>query len=503
MSHFQFYENCTFCQSRIGSTHCLLPYQLVVSYVPPEDDISRIMDITEIHMTYGIEMLTSNFQSIQWIANRPHSRQSTSIHQSLNAKAHEWSEQISEVNVSLKRSSTNPTTVDGDESESSYSDFIASQLDEGALLNEEAPEAVPQPANVTYAEVSSSALSDQKASATPAKYDDVEPESTEPKSVVEKYEEIMTRDDKNHLIQDLVIIAKVAFNIHAAQRGWIKMNSMKESLMRESELRSVIGRHYQPQRNTTLDGDKALAKALIAEHSAEEIQAWESGKMTKRFKHCVLNSKLFSLTEQNTKFSRLGENLVSCFVDIIRMQTRTDGSRDSFVDAIKFDLAKNDHPTTFEWIKNRYTFLENGGTLQDDSHYTDKDGKSSSVTALRPKKPYPAVDSRLVDYVNTNLQVIVNRTIESFGDDIPTMNDGIKPPKFFYKLASDFFFRNKGWHNENSFTAPQHLTKLEESCGLITKSSESLLTFRILKGIIDEFRSQYKDRIVPRYLVHK
>jgi hypothetical protein len=507
MSQFQFYENCTFCQSRIGSTHCLLPYQLVRIYQPPRDEISRVMDITEIHMRYGLEMLTSNLQSIDWIKARPYSRQQTTPSVFSDDKPVSWFDQVNDQIRSQDNPSTNLTTHSDDNQSISYSDFISGQLDatilessseNGAPVMEEAlvlttsipkadsdiePPLVPPfvPSKVTKGK--------QPVSEEPEHYTSSASKDSDP---------IYSQDHKNHLIQDLVISIKTAFNIHHHQRGGIRTNVFKESLMNESNIRSMTGAKYKPSRNTSLDGNKALAKELISIHSPEELQHWECSNSNERGSYCILNMQTFTLPFDESNQSKLGEDLVYCAIKLLQMKTRKMGLRDAIIEAVKFDLKKDGFPSAFEWINNRFTYLSN---RKQRSESYDSELQRATPAGKKVKEPYPLVDSKLVDYVNINLQVIVNRKIESFGEDVPTMSDATKLSKFLYKLASEFFFRNQGWHNENSFTLPQHLTRIEETSGLKSKPSESILTFKILKEIIDDFRRMYKKRIVPRYLI--
>jgi hypothetical protein len=473
----------------------------VKQYQPPVDEVSKIIDITEIHMRYGIEMLNTNLQSINWIKARSESTHDSTYSIASHDKPLNWFDRVNDQSVSQGLPSTILTSVDNDDQNSDYSDFITSQLDfsneEGAPLNQSEPdvqsESYSDKVQSIPLEPSQTIVSDVIKGKQPSLVQQI----NEDTSIIGQYNQEQLQHHKNHVIDDLTVIAKAAFNIHTNQRGGIKTNALKESLMNESNIRSMTGHKYQPSRNTTLDGNKALAKELIAIHSQEEVQEWESCKCTVRGPFCILNAKLLILPLDESNPAKLGEDLVRCFIKMLQTQTRTIGFRDSIMEAIKFNLEKDGFPSAFEWINNRFIFLEGRKPKQES---TGSGSNPSALSGKKTKEPYPLVDQRLVDYVNVNLQVIVNRKIESFGNDVPTMSDETKLSKFLYKLASEFFFRNKGWHNENSFTAPQHLTKLEETTGLKSKSSESFTTFKILKEIIDDFRSQYKERIVPRYL---
>jgi hypothetical protein len=262
--------------------------------------------------------------------------------------------------------------------------------------------------------------------------------------------------------------------------------------MRESDLRSTLGFKYRPSKNTSLDGNVALAKELIATHQQEEVQAWESGQCTEHGQYCLLNSSVLSLSRQHDDLNLLEEDLIKCFVNTLRLQTKANSFGQSITEAIKFDLAKNGHESTFDWINNRYSYLSTKTSKT--SRPSSNKGEGPSKTGKKAKTPYPPADQRLLDLINTNLQVAINKRIELSGDDVPTMSDETKLSTFLFKLASEFLRRNKGWHNENSFATPQHLTKLEEYTGLTTKPSEAFLTFSILKGAIDDFRSTFKQR---------
>jgi len=112
----------------------------------------------------------------------------------------------------------------------------------------------------------------------------------------------------------------------------------------------------------------------------------------------------------------------------------------------------------------------------------------------KEKIPYPAIDQRVVDHINSHLQIFVNRRVEEADTLVPTMTDETKVTTFLFKLASEFLYRNKGWHNENSFTTPQHLMKLEELTGMRSKENEAYFTFSLTKNILNDFRKSFKER---------
>lgn len=446
-------------------------------------------------MRYGLNMLQTNLESINWMKSRPCSPQSQVYSSPIHSESNQWSEQMNSISdvVNSKLTSDFTNTTDPD-LESNYSSYIAHGLhftkeEEKALMSDSPSysEAASQDVGVTIENSKTekgTSKNDQEFKPEPK----VKKQST--LSVLERYNTELSRTNRNHLITDLVMMAKTAYNLHASKRDWITTSQLKESIMYESDIRSKLNAKYKASLSTTLDGNKAFAKEIIAKHTPSEIQEWESGKFTSHGPMCLLNCRFTSLSIDDDESSQLCEELIRSF----HMMTRSDVQNKDFIkivaDGVKFELSKDGYPSAFEWMNIKAKFLETRKVSRSSTSSVKDTGKK----VVKTKDPYPAIDERLIDFINTHLQVFVNREIESAEDEIPQMTDETKLTTFFFKLSSEFLRRNKGWHNENSFTSPQHLAKLEELTGLKSRSSESSLTFSILKRIIDNFRSAFKQR---------
>jgi hypothetical protein len=461
--------------------------------------MSKIIDVTEIHMRYGIEALSVNLQSINWIKARPDSPQNQSVSGFIHSESNTWSDQMNSLNEQLtsKVTSTSENVIDSD-LESNYSKYIGDHLDLAALetFDDNDVQITSSPCELKVppkdgrprfgsieildmTQVNDESIHNDQHTTDKGKSIEVTDDSTR-----------LSRESRNHMISDFVMMAKTAFNLQSHQRTWIKVSTLKESIMRESDLRSRLGNKYTPSFRTTLDGDKAFAKEIIAKHSVSDIQDWESGKHTSHGEFCLLNYKCISLAINQFDQSSLCDELINCFKVLLIQQYRTDWYRETVANGVRFELSKDDYSSTFTWMENRAKYLE----VKHTSKVSTSSGISSDKRNQKKKEPYPAIDERVIDLINTRLQVIVNREIERAGNEVPEMSDETKLTKFFFLLASEFLRRNKGWHNENSFTSPQHLAKIEESTGLRSRPSESSLTFTILKKIIDDFRIIFKQK---------
>jgi len=405
-----------------------------------------------------------------------------------------WSDQMNSIDGLVANQQTNTSQSELDSfSESNYSAYITSQLDltSDSGVPVTSPPSKEKEASIDVTTMSYKNIVEENIPISKEQHAYKHDESDNGKTAVRNRKSTeVSRESRNHMITDFVMIAKTAYNLHSQQRNWIKVATLKESIMYESDLQSKMGVKYTPSRNTTLDGNKAFAKEIIARHSVSDIHKWTSGETTTHGEFCLLNYKLTSLAFDSRDQSSLCDELVNCFHKMLIPQLRNEEYIEAVLNGVKFELSKDDYPSAFKWIENRAKYLETksvSGSSKQSNH-----GEERKLS--KKKEPYPAVDDRLIEFMNTNLQVFVNREIESAKDEVPQMSDETKLTKFFFVLASEFLRRNKGWHNENSFTSPQHLAKLEELTGLKSRPSESLLTFNILKKSIDNFRSAFKQR---------
>lgn len=496
MTKFHFYEKCTFCRSRIGSKHCLLPYQFVRQYNPPEDELSMIIDITEIHTRYGVEQLEANLNLSRWIKARAESIQGSMNQSSTSIRSEIWSEQIEDSNELLNVVGKGSITGDIFFNDSSDSPDEVTGIQDNDTTS--GVPLTPEPVNLTAAQVvQRSETVSEKRVATPIdlneshKEGNVTPTLTRPSSVVTASDAHNKRENHNHLIQDLAMIAKTAFNLNSLSRGWIRTDELRKSIMFEADVRSRTGDKYIPKFTTDLDGNIALAKEIIARHSTHDIQLWQSGEVNHRKHHCVLNAKLLGVHNNKDVSATLEKDLVRCFSTAMKAQLDNDETDVSFYDAIDFELQRQKHSNTFKWIKTQSQFILNEKLSSEESKHSSN---SKSKKQIKVKQPYPAVDQRLTDLINSNLQVVVNKEIEKSSDKLPEMPDETKVQTFVFKLVSEFLLRNKGWLNQNSFTSHQHLMILEDYTGLKSKPSESYLTFLLVKAIIENFREVFKSR---------
>lgn len=510
-TEFKFFENCTFCQTRIGSTHCLLPFQLTSQYTRPTSDIEAIIEVTEIHTTYGIHALKSNFEIIHWIKNRPSADQIHEYSSQVQSRTREWYFK----NEYLQNLSS--------QEHSAYADGSCQTDDSPANQDLESKIGKTTPIKAKIGPRSNSSddhvgstsgapikpWSDDTSDEVLTSPKPTESKLTKPKTnLKEDKPTVLNRADENHLIQDLLLASKAAYNMHFNQKSSARIDQLSESLDFEINIRNSTGTNYRPSNETSLDGCKAISKEIVAKHTHAETRRWEEGEEKSLIPFCLLGFPIVNINANDQDQVRVESALLHYLNSFMIGRSLDESQKRRILNAVEFELQRCDHKTTFNWMNGKFKLLKFtidsktiAYTFQPERKAENKDKEKKQQTP-----PYPPLDQKLLDYINTHLQVYVNQSIDRAKGSTPTMRDETKISKFIFTLAAEFLKRNKGWHNENSFTSPDHLTKIEDSTGLRTPPSESYLTFNIVKDVIDEFRKSYKLRYpkqTPDFLLRK
>jgi len=510
MTTFNLFTNCSFCQSRIGSTHCLLPFQLTEQYVRPQDDIAAIIDITEIHTTYGIHALKSNFEIIHWIKNRPTTEQIQEYSQLVQSRTQEWyfkneylrnlsdHEQLGYTNSSCQtddssinqdrgvmiekqkpiKKETETQTERSDEKPESFTEVVSKWKQRETLL--ESPSIMPEHEKGTKTKTKNRAL----------------------------LYRILTREEENHLTQDLLLAVRIAYSMHSNQKSGARIDQLCESLIFEIGIKNATKKDYRPSYDTSLDGSKSIAKEIVARHSSGEMKRWEEGEEENILPFCIFSFEPLKILSENHEYIRIEDAFLHYFNSFNVSRKIDEAQKRRILNSIEFELLRTEHKTTFSWLMGRLKFLkfEIDAETTNYKFIVDRQVKERKGKEKSEKLPYPEVDQKLIDHIDAHLQVYVNQSIEEANGFTPTMKDETKLTKFIFLLASEFLRRNKGWHNENSFTQPIHLNKIEDLTGLKSQPSEAILTFNILKDTIDRFRKSYKLRYpkqIPTLLEQK
>jgi len=465
------------------------------------------MDFTEIHSQYGLQNLQNNFEMTQWIAARYQSSTTTSYGSNYslsvdgisNGVTIPYSQPMSDItttesdHLSAQRSTESTTPISSpvrDGKRDSYASKAKSTETQTIKRQSSSEDDTPF---VTAPERSAVKAQDD-ATDEQAKLE------TPRLSVVP---DIIDQTGEDHLVNDLTLAVEAAYYLYMAAKNGIKTSTWIETLMHEIQLRKQFKDDYSPSLKSDFKGMRDISKTLVLGHSPSQTRQWEDGKKVKDCRFCILNYSWFHTSKVVTDRSKFEECLVRYFHSIRQSNLFNEAQMSRVSDAVKFSLAKHGYDSALTWIQTRIRFLDSHSQLKLKETMRNRKGSDTSEGfTLKPAKLYPPVDQKLLDHINSDLQVIITRVLENPKQPLPASPSGADLTKMFYKLSYEFLRRNKGWHNENSFTSPTHFEKLEDQSGIATPSSEAFRTFQLLRRILDAFRVSYKERFPTKPRPH-
>lgn len=490
MSAFNYPANCTFCATRIGSDKCLLPFKFVSNFIPSENAISAIMEITEIHVSYGIQILQQNLELSNWFPNN----------QNINNSSAASEQSVSgQFDVIMRTSNRRSTTISYSDkaSQSETQDYESSTKshESGAKISKGKEVNISKDTVKSWADlISESEDQDIKRNKVETDSQKSEESKRSGKQRIElpNTKKELTRDEQNHLIQDLLMSIKCAYNMHQKLRTNTRLDRLLEALNFELSIKSAKGHNYKPNLKSSLDGEIALSKVIVANHSTNQILEWEKGKQSLLNNCCILNHEHFRISNLDSSEIRLEDALLefqkwmNYTLDYSQVQVT------KILNSVAFELQREDMYDAYQWSLNM-------------QRMKSKEGKPVKMVKAKPfipetpfgprKKdiPYPPIDERYEQFIEHNLQSIINKQLSLPESEPLTMKDGMKLEKYFFILSSEFIKRNKGWRNSNSFTGPNHLDKLIEYSELYLEKSEAYSVFSILQKILINCREKFKD----------
>jgi len=465
-------------------------------YTAPEDALSAITDITEIHMHYSIPALKSNFELIQWVTVRPTADEVSEYSNSVRSRTSKWFESQQGIEENTEQRTvkyieamcqTEPPTKES--RTTSWSDEVQESetyaMKAKTEKQEEQANLVPEHLK-GQKDIESSVDEDKKSDRELV----IKAEKTNVQEEV-KQSKRMNQNEEIHLMFDLMLAAKAAHKLHLLGRSMVKTNQLIEHLMTEIGLRNAYGINYRASMNTQLDGTKSISKEIIGGHDELSIRQWESAKSIEMHKYCILNFKAFQASKIGMDSDYLSDDLTRYFGKVEDSFINNDETLKRILNSIMFELERQKELEAHSWIRTRVRYLK-----IKDSNVKKMNIEKKEVPKIteHKKEPYPAVDARLLEHIDSHLQIFVNKAINEANGHVPTMKDETKIETFIAKLAIEFLKRNKGWQNENSFSLPAHLTKIEDSTGIHSQPIESYITFSILKNALDGFRKSFKEK---------
>lgn len=512
---FQYKDNCTFCHSRIGSKRCLLPYEFVCNYQHNGDALSVIVDVTELHMTYGIEALQYNFEFLYRVRSRPTSDAIQSRAQSYSMSATP-NETVNDSVTPLSPASNNFVV-----------DTIRTTESELKQQGNRTPTGAPNLPGLTESSdsINVKSLTDKLNDTTlktnrsyasaVTKESNLEHRSKvkDDSNMLKQYESRnstdseesaeLTQSDESHLTNDLIMAILVAHAMTNKHQSETRVSKLFECIDTEIGMKERLKQHYVSKRNTNLDHPIALARELIASHSDAEILSWQEGRLIECTRCCILNYPPFSTTSQTVDNDRLVQTLISYCSSILKSKMYKEKERIRLSQKIAITLELRGNIFAHNWLKTKLRSISNiYATKRKDETSIQQEHKSSltnhtedQLRILTPrmnKHSCPPVEQTTLEFLQTHLSTAILKVTKGKELNYSSIPKELTSEDFFFTLITEFVKHNKSWHNPNSLASTKSLLKASEHSGFNIKTTELTNILWLASEIVSILRNESK-----------
>jgi len=489
---FKYPADCSFCHSRIGSKDCLLPYEFVCKYQTPTDDLSKVMDVSELHSSYGLSTLQYNFEFVHRVRSRPTSEAIQSYAASVSLQS------VEHLGIDEEhRSSPTPANVDETLKDTNHGvqlshKAITSSVDEmnihstakssiddmPHILSADHTSDVPTPKSYASAATSDATPSSSKMLELSTMPNNKDSRGSSPSDLKVK----LSRQEEDHIIVDLFLASTIAHAMTTKKMTETRVLKFFECMDTEIGIKQKLKHHYV-SKSTTLDHPIALAKELLATHSDHEILSWQESRPISCSNCCILNYPSLSsssLTEEN---DRLVQVLVNYCSSILKNGAYSESTLSRLSEKFRIKLDQREHLYTYNWLKSKLrsisTMSSSKSTVEQSSNSTQLDRllniSEDRLKILNPgnkEHKCPAIDLDTLELLEANLASAVSNSFESLDDQQMDQSQTELMQAAIFNLVSEFVKHNKSWQNPNSLASTKSLQKAADYANLNIPESE-------------------------------
>jgi len=515
---FNFPEQCTYCLANLRSQTCLLPYEFICRYQPPDDQLSKIMDVTTLHTEYGLSSLQYNLEFVYRIKSRPTSE---AIHQYARSQSFSTTDDASKFNeespIEPETEITPIKNVDKDEIQ--FEPMITSPLtkEETSSRSVQYRTTSPKPIQLvineskrkdkeveTYA--SATASSPESVSNTLTEIvQNTQTQNLEKDQSQHQYLEIPSPEEENHLIHDLVIAISLAHGMSLKHRTEYRVQKLYECLDTEIETKNRTRENYEPKIFSNLDHPIALARELLMSHTDSEIQSWQQGQQLECVKYCVLNYPPLSIGSHTSENDRLVQTLINYCNSVLIRRNYTSTFKERLNGKVKLALELKGNQLAYNWLQFKFKAIPR--TFQSDRRQNQTSRPNLMDYKKQLKLPKvnennesttthtcPAVDIELLEMLNSNLTFIINKVISENSYGKITLPDKFSLNNFLSNIVTEFVKHNKSWRNSNSMASVNSLLKASNFAGYQIRSDEAETILWLVSEIVKALRLSIKPK---------
>jgi hypothetical protein len=506
MSRGGLQDDCIFCFSRLKVNQCQLPHGLVTSYIVPDDEIERIMQITEIHASYGMQALETNLKFTNSVNEYEHTRSwtimtdsETQTDENAQLETTKQKELINDETASQKEESQISNKIKPDE-ESQKEKASKRQEDKEGTKKYRHESQQTTTTNGSFAAISK-LFKNEGDTITETVIERSTNEGHSSQEETPKAETTLTREQIEHLTDDMTRTLIYASQSDA-KFSQVKVTMWLQAMDKELQLLRSIGKNYTKSMLTDLRHPNFLAKEIIAGHTEDDFTQWESGQRIHKHEFCILNAKTLSTVILNADRIRLIDELVKFNSSILDAYESNQPLITKICQLLQSKLTMRKSGQAYGWFITRRRRLQNEQKHETEMSETQNRASLLDYQVHSSTKPVkldnqtehkcPAIDEELLKFISTKIKSIATKVAEDYEGELPNLKVEDDFTSILTKLAQEFIKHNKGWKNKTSLTSIEHLKRVEIYCGLRIREGERTKVLILLTRTLDKAREEIR-----------
>lgn len=512
-----FPKRCDFCTSRIGSRHCLLPYNFVIKYTPPTETKDALIDLAQLHMEFGLESLIASYEFICRITTRPTKEQIHSYAESLSSQSTDRKFFPDSYRFGYMKPSEESTVT---------SEFLRSPEKE-TVDNSTTEEIETAELSESHPSTSMKVDDDSTSATTTVNVDDTTPsmaeilkrsppttEATDTIQTEPTQTEIQeTHSQKNlksghlqHIAHDLFMAMSCAWALNATKKSTFLMSQLHECIFSELQKVERYGEYYHYQDDTRLDHPIALSREIIATHDDTEVREHQYGRSNDLQKYCLLQHSLLQINNSNSSTLTISNGLISYIQSVMRSQAITRHDRDILSTMTKELTTKRGFALAYQWSKTKVLATKTQ-TSTSSSHLKLALGTKPTPTLTESIKIASSAYSKHAHHVQhetgtssptpNEMNGPLYQIIDKILDENPNLRSRTPFTELplrdvYHQLITSLITHNRGWMNPNTLTTNQSIQKIESHCSFTIPDTELPIALKVMKHIQLEASNQFK-----------
>jgi hypothetical protein len=310
----------------------------VKEFKPPEDAISRIMELTELHTSYGIGQLANNKNFMQYVVHSRTNSNAPSV-----TYSHEYYANETRTETIY---SENESHIDETNKSTDYEETV--QYEPTPLVNTTSTND-----ELTTVETPTPIVSDPIELPAPIDKGKERASTAEtlPTTTTALPVTITDPEHLNHLAKDVFLAIACGYTMDKRDLYGKRMLEFFKCLRHEIVLKCDSNKPYYATTRTHLDHPIALARELAACHHNDSLLFWRDGITDTEAPRCILSHKLFNSGSNTAPIDKMIESLHAYAKAVLTSNSISMDLKATFIGQVRKNLNDRSFAGGYHWYQ--------------------------------------------------------------------------------------------------------------------------------------------------------